>query len=63
MSVNETRREVAFEAGDFETGGGGAGERPEPDAAESAGDGPGFGPVVVVAALVAALFATRRRSA
>ena len=63
VSVNETRREVAFEAEDFETGGRGAGGRPEPTAAESTGDGAGFGPVVAAVALVAALFATRRRSA
>ena len=63
VSVDETRQEIDFRASDFETGGGGAGERQESSAAESAGDGPGFGPVVAAVALVAALLATRRRSA
>ena len=62
LSANETRREVAFEASDFETGGDGA-DRPDRDS-PTAGEGqPGFGPVVAVVALLGSLFAARRWSA
>ncbi|WP_254838276.1 DUF7490 domain-containing protein [Natronomonas marina] len=61
LSVNETRREVAFEASDFETGGGGG--PPQPTEADTGGGAPGFGPAAVVVALVAGLLATRRWSA
>jgi PGF-CTERM protein len=62
LSVNETRREVAFEAGDFEregAGGGVGGERPTQTAA---GGQPGFGAAVAVAALLGAALLARRWS-
>jgi hypothetical protein len=63
ISVNETEREVAFDAGDF-TPGTGEGERPRPRPTGTPVEGgaPGFGPVVpVVAALVLASLALARR--
>jgi PGF-CTERM protein len=62
ISVNETRREVELEVGDFTRGEGGEGDRPVPEATgqPTAGGGPGFGVgVAVVAMLTAALFARR----
>jgi PGF-CTERM protein len=61
LSVNETRRAVAFEASDFETGG--QASRGGPSAEESAGDGPGMGPAAAVVALLAGVVAVRRWSA
>jgi PGF-CTERM protein len=63
LTANETRREVAFEASDFETTDGS--ERPpdRPGATESGESQPGFGPVVALLAVVSALFAARRWSA
>jgi PGF-CTERM protein len=62
LSVNETRREVGFEASDFETGGGSAADRPETEAGLT-GEQPGLGPVVAVVALLTGLLAARRWSA
>lgn len=61
VSVAESRREVEFEASDFETG---SPDRPvgSPDAATD-DDGAGFGAAVAVVALLSALVATRRWSA
>ena len=61
VSAADSRREVEFEASDFETG---SPDRPvdSPDAA-SADDGGGFGAAVAVVALLSALVATRRWSA
>jgi PGF-CTERM protein len=61
ISVNETRREVELEVGDF-TRGEGADDRPRPEATgqPTAGGGPGFGVGAgVLAVLAAALFARR----
>jgi len=60
LSVDETRREVAFEASDFETGRPAA--APRATEAASGGDGTGFGAVAAVVALVAGLLAVRRWS-
>jgi len=62
LSVNETRREVAFEASDFETGGSGGRATPQPTAQDAGADGAGFGPAVAVVALVGSLLAVRRWS-
>jgi len=62
ISVNETRREVELEVGDFTRGEDEEGGRPVPEATgqPTAGGGPGFGVgVAVVAMLTAALFARR----
>jgi PGF-CTERM protein len=62
ISVNETRRDVELEVGDFTRGDGDAGDRGRPQAtgAPTAGGGPGFGAAVAVVALVvAALFGRR----
>ncbi|GAB6861174.1 PGF-CTERM sorting domain-containing protein [Haloplanus litoreus] len=62
ISVNETRREVELEVGDFTRGEGDEGDRPVPEATgqPTSGGGSGFGVgVAVVAALAAALFARR----
>jgi len=62
ISVNETRREVELEVGDFSRGDGQSGDRPRPEATgmPTAGGGPGFGVgVAVVAVVAAALFARR----
>lgn len=62
ISVNETRREVAFEAGDFETGDGG--RPPRPTGTPSGVEGqPGLGVGVALVALLASLVAGRRWSA
>jgi PGF-CTERM protein len=61
ISVNETRREVEFEAGDFETGGAG-GDGPAPQTETGAESQPGFGAGVAVVALVGSLLAARRWS-
>jgi PGF-CTERM protein len=61
ISVNETRREVAFEAGDFE--GGGSGGAPRRTATElSSGGQPGFGAGIAVVALLAGALLARRWS-
>jgi PGF-CTERM protein len=63
ISVNETRREVELEVGDFTRGDGDAGDRPRPEATgiPTSGGGPGFGVgVTVVSALVAAALFGRR---
>jgi PGF-CTERM protein len=61
ISVNETRREVEFEVGDFERRDG-APERPrETEAAQE--EAPGFGMVVAAVALLVAALVARRRSA
>jgi len=65
LSPNETRRDVRFEASDFETTSGSP--RGSADAADGpeagSADGAGFGAAVAVVALLAALVATRRWSA
>ena len=62
ISVNETRREVELEVGDFTRGDGTEGDRPRPEATgmPTAGGGPGFGVVVAVVAVVAAALFARR---
>jgi PGF-CTERM protein len=62
ISVNETRREVEFEAGDFETGDG-SGGRPPRETEAGAQDQPGFGVGVALVALCGSLLAVRRWSA
>ncbi|MFQ3319625.1 MAG: PGF-CTERM protein [Natronomonas sp.] len=63
ISVNETRRDVAFETSDFETGGPGGRPREEDAAATPGAESqPGFGPAVAVLALLSGLFAARRWS-
>jgi PGF-CTERM protein len=62
ISVNETRREIEFEAGDFETGDGGAPRRP-PETEAGAESQPGLGIGVALVALVGSLLAARRWSA
>lgn len=61
VSVNETRREVAFEAGDFE-GGEGADDRAREPRATASGGQPGFGVGVALVALLGAALAARRWS-
>jgi PGF-CTERM protein len=65
LAVNETRRDVAFEASDFESGepaaaAGGATPRATND---STGGAPGMGAVATVLALLAGVLAARRWSA
>ncbi|MFD1634183.1 DUF7490 domain-containing protein [Haloplanus ruber] len=62
ISVNETRREVELEVGDFTRGDGRDGDRPRPEATgmPTAGGGPGFGVAVAVVAVVAAALFARR---
>ncbi|MFT4885418.1 MAG: PGF-CTERM protein [Natronomonas sp.] len=62
ISVNETRREVEFEAGDFETGDG-SGGRPPRETEAGAQRQPGFGVGVALVALCGSLLAARRWSA
>ncbi len=62
LAVNETRRDVAFRASDFETGGG-SGGAPTPAVDESDGAAPGLGAAATVVAFVAGLLAVRRWSA
>ncbi|PSP68376.1 PGF-CTERM sorting domain-containing protein [Halobacteriales archaeon QS_1_69_70] len=62
LSVNETRREVGFEASDFETGGPGS-RTGTPMEAEASGEGPGMGAAATVMALLTGLLASRRWSA
>jgi PGF-CTERM protein len=62
ISVNETRREVEFEAGDFETGDG-SGGRPPRETEAGAQNQPGFGVGVALVALCGSLLAVRRWSA
>lgn len=60
LSVEESRREVQFEAGDFETARAGPGREAADDTAEPAsGDGAGPGVLAAVVALAAALLARR----
>ncbi|MFB6108449.1 MAG: PGF-CTERM sorting domain-containing protein [Haloplanus sp.] len=65
ISVNETRREVDLQVGDFTRGEGGAGggARPQATGTPVAAGGPGFGPVVALLALVAAGLVARRWTA
>lgn len=64
ISVNETRREVAFEAGDFETDGGGGGRPPRATETEADAESqPGLGVGVALVALLASVVAGRRWSA
>ncbi|GAB7093057.1 PGF-CTERM sorting domain-containing protein [Halolamina litorea] len=58
---NETRREVEFDASDFEGDDGERPDRPETTDAETAVSQPGFGPVVAIAALLGAGLLARRR--
>jgi len=66
IDVNETRREVEFETGDFAGDGGGGGDgaggspEPEPAPEDAGADAPGFGIAVALAALLAAALAARR---
>ncbi|MEF8807326.1 DUF7490 domain-containing protein [Natronomonas sp.] len=62
ISVNETRREIEFEAGDFETGGSGAPDR-EMETETGVENQPGLGVGVALVALVGSLLAARRWSA
>jgi len=62
LAVNETRREVAFEASDFETDAPSAADREEAETAPAERQ-PGLGPVVAIVALLSGLFAARRWSA
>jgi PGF-CTERM protein len=62
ISVDETREEVKFEVGDFESEGG-TGGQPTSDAARLDTQAPGFGPVVALAALLSAGLLARRWSA
>jgi len=65
ISVNETRRDVELEVGDFSRGGdGGAGDRPVPEATgmPTESGGPGFGAGVAVVSLIAAALLARRKS-
>ncbi|WP_254823032.1 DUF7490 domain-containing protein [Haloglomus halophilum] len=63
ISVNETRREVEFEAGDFESDGGGSGGAPpRTETALGSGGQPGFGAGLAVVALLGAALLTRRWS-
>jgi PGF-CTERM protein len=63
ISVNETRREVELEVGDFTRGDGEGGDRPVPEATgqPTASGGPGFGVAVAVVAVVAAALLARRK--
>jgi PGF-CTERM protein len=63
ISVNETRREVGFEASDFESdrGGGSGGAPPSTETAVSGGQ-PGFGAGLTVVALLGAALLARRWS-
>ncbi|WP_254537598.1 DUF7490 domain-containing protein [Halomarina litorea] len=64
ISVNTTRREVDLEVSDFESDTNGQ-DSPQPtpsDRATTSGDGPGFGVLAALAALLAAVGIARRRS-
>jgi PGF-CTERM protein len=61
ISVNETRREVEFEAGDFEGGGSGGGPQRTATELDSGGQ-PGFGAGIAAVALLAVALLTRRWS-
>lgn len=65
ISVNQTRREVGLQVGDFQRGTGGpdspGGEPGETPTPESAGDGPGFGPGLALVGLLGGLFLLARR--
>jgi len=61
IRANETRREVGLEVSDFERGGEERRPRETEAAAETAGDGPGFGPGVAALVLLATLYALGRR--
>lgn len=63
LAVNETRRDVEFQASDFETGGGAPQENARRTATERVENQPGFGAGVAVVALLVGLFAARRWSA
>ncbi|WP_276258213.1 DUF7490 domain-containing protein [Haloglomus litoreum] len=63
ISVNETRREVGFEAGDFESDrGGGSGGAPPGTGTPVSGGQPGFGAGLAVVALLGAALLARRWS-
>jgi PGF-CTERM protein len=63
ISVNETRREVAFEASDFESDGGGRADGASPPTATGVSGGqPGLGAVAGVVAMLAAGLLARRWS-
>jgi PGF-CTERM protein len=62
LSVNETRREVEFEAGDFESDRGGGADAGAPPGMTDSGGQPGFGTAVAVAALLGAALLARRWS-
>jgi len=65
ISVNQTRREVGLQVGDFQRESGGSdgpGRAPgETPTTESAGDGSGFGLGLAVAGILAGLFVRKRR--
>jgi len=64
ISVNETRRDVELEVGDFTRGGEGADDRPVPERTgmPTESGGPGFGVGVAVVSLLAAGLFARRKS-
>lgn len=63
ISVNETRREVRFEAGDFESdSGGGGGVGGDTETPVASGGQPGFGAGLAAVALLGAALLARRRS-
>jgi PGF-CTERM protein len=61
LSADETREEVEFEVGDFESSGGGG--QPTSDASRLDTQTPGFGPVVALVALLSVGLLARRWSA
>jgi PGF-CTERM protein len=60
LERNETREDVEFDVGDFDTGGGTDGGRQEGTPA-TAEDSPGFGPLVAILALLSTGLLVRRR--
>jgi PGF-CTERM protein len=65
IEVNQTRREVGLQVGDFQRGSGSsdgpAREPGETPTTDSSGDGPGFGPGLALAGILGGLFVLARR--